>query len=306
VLSVTKERTTYQKGQEVLNLFLFASVALATLFASGMAIFLERNVLRPLNRLTSYVKEMPSVPSQSKSQKNFGTDETAILAEAVKDAMTQKLDTISEMAGMVGHDLRNPLTGIKGAAYYLKKNYSSKMDEHGIAMLRTIDECVEYSNKIVNDLLEYSREEKLDLTEISPKRLFENSLSILTVPDNIKVICEIEDENSLLVDEGKISRVFANIVKNAFDAMPDGGQLTAASKRGKGTIEMVFTDNGTGMSEETMKKLWVPFFTTKAKGMGFGLAICKRIIEAHGGKIAVDSALGKGTAFTVTLPMKTP
>ena len=107
-----------------------------------------------------------------------------------------------------------------------------------------------------------------------------------------------------MVDIGKISRVFNNLIKNAFDALEKGGQLVISSREINGNVEMEFSDTGTGMTEDTMKRLWVPFFTTKAKGMGFGLSICKRIIEAHGGKISVVSNLGKGTVFTVSFPLK--
>jgi signal transduction histidine kinase len=294
----------YQQGLSVLNLFLFASLALSVLFGAGMMILFERSVVNPLNKLTSYVKGMSSNSSNSKSSPRFGTEETAILAKAIKDAMTLRLETIREMGGMVGHDLRNPLTGIKGAAYYLTKNCSSQIGEKGNVMLKTIDECVEYSNKIVNDLLEYSGEIKLELIKTTPKGLLMDSLSTLQIPSNVQLIDETEDETLLIVDVDKMHRVLNNIIKNAFDAMPNGGQFTVASRKGNGMVGMIFSDNGTGMSEDTLKRLWVPFFTTKAKGMGFGLSICKRIIEAHGGRIEVNSTLGKGTRFIVTIPLK--
>jgi signal transduction histidine kinase len=86
--------------------------------------------------------------------------------------------------------------------------------------------------------------------------------------------------------------------------MPKGGTLAAKSRKSDGNLEFVFSDTGVGISKKTMDKLWTPLFTTKAKGMGFGLAICKRIIEAHGGSISVKSARGKGTTFNVTIPIK--
>jgi signal transduction histidine kinase len=88
--------------------------------------------------------------------------------------------------------------------------------------------------------------------------------------------------------------------------MPDSGTLTVTSKAVKGNVEIVFKDTGTGISEETLSKLWSPLFTTKAKGMGFGLPVCKRIVEAHGGKISVESTLGKGTTVTITIPVNPP
>jgi signal transduction histidine kinase len=109
----------------------------------------------------------------------------------------------------------------------------------------------------------------------------------------------------LTVDEEKLKRVFSNIIKNAFDAMPDGGVLRIKSRRSMENMEFVFADNGIGMSKETLEKIWTPLFTTKAKGMGFGLPITKRLVEAHGGSISVASTPAEGTTFTVTVPVTT-
>jgi signal transduction histidine kinase len=99
-------------------------------------------------------------------------------------------------------------------------------------------------------------------------------------------------------------RVFVNIIKNAVDAMPNGGRLTITSREMKDCVVISFSDTGIGMSREVASKIWTPLFTTKAKGMGFGLPICKRIVEGHGGKITVESISGKGSTFTMTLPIE--
>jgi signal transduction histidine kinase len=207
---------------------------------------------------------------------------------------------------MVGHDMRNPLTGIMGAAYYLKTKHSPELGAKGKEMLETIENAINYSNKIVNDLLEYSRDLKLKLTETTPKAVLKKALSLLEVPGKIQIADATEDKPKVKTDTEKLRRVFVNIIKNAFDAMSEGGTLTIKSREVKGRLEIVFKDTGTGMSKETLSKLkgGVPLFTTKAKGMGFGLPICKRIAEAHGGKISVESMAGKGTKVTVTTPVK--
>ena len=302
VLQVSQSRTAYQQGLGVMYLFLAASLALSVFLGIAVTVFLDRSVIKPLDKLTSYVRGVSPNSDNQKAFPKFGTEETAILANAVKDTLTQKLDTIGEMAGMVGHDLRNPLTGIKGAAYVLKKNCNASFGDNEKEMIRTIENCVEYSDKIVSDLLEYSRAVKLDLTETTPKRLVDTALSTLQVPKNIELTNETSDKPIFKVDIGKIQRVFTNVIKNAFDAMPDGGQIKISSKRTNGHVQITFSDNGLGMSEETLKKLWVPFFTTKAKGMGFGLPICKRMVEAHGGKIQIESSLGKGAEIAVSFP----
>ena len=101
-----------------------------------------------------------------------------------------------------------------------------------------------------------------------------------------------------------MKRVFINLIKNAVDAMPNGGKLTINSEKTKEDVKITFADMGTGISKENLKKLFGPLFTTKAKGMGLGLAICKRIVEAHGGRITVESVVDRGTTFAITIPVE--
>jgi PAS domain S-box-containing protein len=218
---------------------------------------------------------------------------------------SERLATIGELAAMVGHDLRNPLTGIMGAVYYLKAKHGTEVGVKGKEMLETIENAINYSNKIINDLLEYSRDLKLEFTETTPKAMLQSALSLLEVQEKIQVVDATKDKPMVKVDTEKIREGFVNIIQNAFDAMPEGGTLTIKNRKVKSKLEIAFKDTGTGMSKEALSKLKreVPLFTTKAKGMGFGLPICRRIIEAHGGKLSVKSMAGKGTTVTVTIPV---
>ena len=217
---------------------------------------------------------------------------------------SERLAAIGELAAMIGHDLRNPLTAITAAAYYLKTKYLQKKNEKAKEMFETIEKGIGYSNKIINDLLEYSKEIRLDLKKTSLECMITDALSFAEVPKSIQVINLTKNTPKLEVDVDKLKRVFVNIIKNAVDAMPKGGTLTIASKKSGDNTEIDFSDTGMGMTKCMLGKIWSPLFTTKAKGMGFGLAISKRIIEAHGGKISVRSTLGKGSAFMVTIPIK--
>jgi two-component system sensor histidine kinase HydH len=156
----------------------------------------------------------------------------------------------------------------------------------------------------VNDLLEYSREIHLELEERTPCLLLAEALMMVQVPKRVKLLDQTHDEPKMMVDVGKMIRIFVNLIKNAIDAMPKGGTLEIRSSQKSDKVEFAFIDKGTGISEESMAKLFTPLFTTKAQGMGFGLAICKRVVEAHGGKITVESVVDKGTTFTVTLPVE--
>lgn len=217
----------------------------------------------------------------------------------------ERLASIGELAGLIGHDLRNPLSGIRGAAFYLKRKHKDHLDDEDLVMFESIDKSINYSNKIINDLLEYSAEISLDKVPVGPKALVQACLNMVDPPENVAVIDETSEAPALFVDEDRLQRGFAGIVKNAFDAMPEGGELRIRSIVEGNYVVFLFTDNGLGMAQETLSKLWTPLFTTKAKGMGFGLAICRRIVEAHEGRISAESVLGQGTTIRVELPLPT-
>ena len=215
----------------------------------------------------------------------------------------ERLAAIGELAGMVGHDLRNPLAAIKNAVYFLKKKGASIKEEQAKTMLETIESGVAHSDKIINDLLDYARNIHLELEVDSVRNVLIDALTVVRIPENVQVLNAVPEEPTIRVDKNKIERVFINLVKNAIDAMPNGGTITISCKQANDKFEITFADTGTGIPEEIIPKIFSPLFTTKAQGMGFGLAICKRMVEAHGGTITVETEKGKGTAFKVTLPI---
>jgi PAS domain S-box-containing protein len=270
-----------------------ASLAPLELFAHQAATAIENGKL--IQQVREYAQHLEEKVEERTKQ----------LKEAQQQLVkSERLAAIGELAAMIGHDLRNPLTGIAGAAYYLKAKCSPKMDSKLKEMFKVIEKDVEYSNKIINDLLEYSRDIKLDLNESNPRVIVNEALSAVKIPKRVEVADLTRDKPEIEVDAPKMKRVFVNMIKNAVDAMPKGGKLTIESRESNGDLEIVFSDTGVGMSEQTLKNIYRPLFTTKAKGMGFGLAICKRFVEAHGGKIHVRSTIGKGSTFIVTLPIQ--
>ena len=232
------------------------------------------------------------------------TERRAIEQKLLK---AERFASIGELAGMLGHDLRNPLSGIRNANFYLRRKLDDKLTPDEKNMFESIDKNIGYSNKIINDLLDYSsyysNEVKLELSPASPKTLMKAARALADQPQNITLVDETKDSPQFYVDEVKICRSFINILKNAFDAMPNGGEVQVSSEVEADKVAFIFKDNGCGMTKETINKLWTPLFTTKAKGMGFGMVICKRNINAHGGKIFLKSALGQGTTITVELPL---
>ncbi len=218
---------------------------------------------------------------------------------------SERLAAIGELAGMVGHDLRNPLAAIKNAAYFLKKKGASIKEEQAKEMLEAIEKGIDHSDKIIKDLLDYARNMHLELQVNSVHNVLTDALAMVRIPENVNVINTVSEEPTFTIDKNKIERVFINLVNNAVDAMPNGGTITINCKQSNDIVDITFADTGTGIPEEILPKIFSPLFTTKAQGMGFGLAICKRIIEAHGGTIAVETEKSKGTRFKITLPTKT-
>ncbi len=218
---------------------------------------------------------------------------------------SQRLATIGETATMVGHDLRNPLQGISGAAYNIRKHLGSTADPSVTDMLGVIDNGVQYANRIVNDLLDFSRESQIHLLPTTTQSIVRQAFTNAKVPNNIRIEDGMLNDFEILADESKMSRVITNLIQNAVDAMPDGGILSISSTKENDHVSIRVTDTGVGIPGDHLVKLWNTLFTTKSKGMGLGLPICKRFIEAHGGTLSVETTLGKGSTFTATIPIKT-
>jgi signal transduction histidine kinase len=188
--------------------------------------------------------------------------------------------------------------------YYLATKERPKLSKEGRKMLQLIEEGIGRSDKIISDLLEYSRELHLELSETNVKSITEDALAKVKIPKGIRVVNSTKNQPTIALDLEKMRRVFLNLTLNAVDAMPKGGILTIASTRSRDNVHITFKDTGEGMTTETLARLWTPLFTTKSKGMGFGLPVAKRLVEAHGGTISVETKVGKGSTFTVTLPIK--
>jgi signal transduction histidine kinase len=162
---------------------------------------------------------------------------------------------------------------------------------------------IEYMNKIVSDLQDYARPITLELAETNLRELVEGIASSMAIPEKIGVDIDIGKDLKLMMDPSLMRRVFINLITNAIQAMPNGGSLKIRAWVEGGAAFISFEDTGVGIPRENLEKLFRPLFTTKARGQGFGLAVCKRLVEAHGGTIGVESELGKGSKFTIELPL---
>lgn len=219
----------------------------------------------------------------------------------------EKLATIGELATMVAHDLRNPLTSIRNAGYYVKNacsHYAKPECKAALEMFDIIEQGTLFANNIINDLLDFAAKRPLQKEKQDINKIVDSSITISNIPENIKIERKFAKKAIATVDEKQLQRVFLNLTRNAVQAMPDGGKLTVKTSETKDRVEIEFRDTGIGIADENMTKLFTPLFTTKAKGIGMGLAICKKIVEEHDGTIDFESKVGQGTTFTIKLPKK--
>jgi PAS domain S-box-containing protein len=216
----------------------------------------------------------------------------------------EKLAILGQLAGGVGHELRNPLGVISNAVYYLK-TILPDANETTKEYLAIISSEVRNSEKIVSDLLDLSRTKPGEREEVAVSELVAQALNRQSPPEQAKVTTEIApDLPPLFVDPRQIGQVLVNLITNAYDAMPEGGRLTVKAKHEKDMVYLSISDTGCGISKENMERLFEPLFTTKARGIGLGLAVSKNLAEANGGSVEAESEEGKGSTFTVILPTK--
>lgn len=232
-------------------------------------------------------------------------ERTRALEEAQEQLIRrEKLAVLGQLAGGVGHELRNPLGVISNAVYFLQMTLSDA-DETIREYLGIISSEVRNAEKIVSGLLDFSRSRPAEKEEIAVAELVARVLQRHPPPENVAVTLAIgPDVPPLFVDPQQIVQVLGNLVVNAYQAMPEGGNLTIGAQVRGDMVALAVTDTGCGIPPENMSRLFEPLFTTRARGIGLGLVTSKNLVEANGGSIEVQSEVGKGSTFTLILPTR--
>ncbi len=226
-----------------------------------------------------------------------------------------RLAALGEMAAGLAHEIRNPLSSIKGAVQLLEPPADAGADGELVGII--LDE-VNRLDGVVRQFLDYARPLRLQSQSADVNELVRRTLRLLKardIPESV-VIAEQLDETvgAVACDPDQLRQVLLNLALNAVQAMAGGGTLTVRTSRPRGRdgrtpstsgtegLELRVSDTGPGMTEDVRSRLFIPFFTTKEKGTGLGLAICQRIVKAHGGTLRVESRPGEGTTFVIRLP----
>lgn len=252
------------------------------------------------------------ISEQKERQKNLelhaGMLQELIAERTMQLQNSERLAAIGQTAGMVGHDLRNPLQTITGELYLAKIQVESlsesELKSNLQESIQVIEEQAIYMDKIVSDLQAFVQPLKIDKKPVNVNEIVDKVISSIIIPANISLQTQMENNfPQINADPQLIKRVLINLVTNAVQAMPNGGKITVKSQAySDGQVSIAVEDTGVGISEKVKPQIFTPLFTTKPRGQGFGLAVCKRVIEAHGGNISFESQEGKGAKFKIQFP----
>lgn len=216
-----------------------------------------------------------------------------------------RLAALGELVAGIAHDIRNPLTSIRGFVQYLQNSSDPKeWQEFSPLIIREVDGL----NRIIGELLEFAKPYPPKTSQVQMNDLIQEMLLLINKGDNahkVEIALKLDAFLPLIEADGEqLKQVLLNLLINASQAMPAGGLITIVTEAlDDGSIRIMVIDNGIGVSEENLEKVFDPFFSTKPSGTGLGLAVVQRIINAHHGKIEISSEVGKGTAISMVLPV---
>lgn len=217
-----------------------------------------------------------------------------------------KLAAVGQLAAGVAHEIRNPLTSMKGYAEFLQLDEEDPQRQEFLGII--LDE-IDRVNNIVEEFMVLAKPKAVELEERNIVSIVQNVVSMLKFEArkrNVKLSFEADAEIlQIECDENRLKQVFLNFIKNGIEAMPNGGDLTVKIEIQDGNVLISIKDTGVGIPPDTLKKIGEPFYTTKKNGNGLGLMVSFKIIESHNGKVYIESEQNKGTTFKILLPAKT-
>jgi len=271
---------------------------------SGKALQQER-VQAMIRDMSGWKKAEESLLRYSELLEDLVAERTEQLQKA------ERLAVIGETAAMIGHDLRNPRQVMTCMLFLAKEqlNTGNLLPPQGQPsleeILRTMEESADYMEKIISDMQDYARPLKMELVETDLEALVKETLASINVPSGVTVSLEAEPSMPpLALSPQKLKRIVINLVNNAVQAMPEGGHITISILCRDGWANVAVKDTGAGIKEEVLPRIFQPLFTTRARGTGLGLVVCKRLVEAMGGRITVKSKAGSGTDVIIKIPAR--
>lgn len=308
-----KAKKTIHDLQEELNLANSEFVALTLEFEQRVD---ERTIeISEANKklheeITERIRAEEALAEYSEHLEELVGDRTRDLVAAQKQLIDQeKMAILGKVAGAMARELHNPLCSIKNAIYYLNMVLKDPEPDVG-EMLEILEQEVVNTTKVISGLLEFTEPRKISRWIVGLGEIIQEALARSNVPDYIKVTVQQSSPNlGVKADPNQLATAFRNIINNAIQAMSPilsdngGKQLIINTIQVNDEVSISFSDNGEGIPDENMERLYEPLFSTRAQGIGLGLPLAKALIEEHDGRLEVESQVGIGSSFTVWLPL---
>jgi signal transduction histidine kinase len=224
-------------------------------------------------------------------------------AEHEKLLRAERLSTLGLFSSAIAHDLRNPLSTVNLGIYWLKSRLADTPDERVHSRLTTIERELRRAEQIIKTLLAFARTGEPNREPADLNQLVREVVGVIDLLPNIALDLRLDPGlPPLAVDRAQLFQVLENLIRNAIQAMPGGGRVTVSSESTGNGCRLSVSDTGPGIPPDLHATIFEPLVTTKSSGTGLGLALCKRVVEAHGGRISIESAPGQGATFRIDLP----
>lgn len=228
-----------------------------------------------------------------------GKLESIIKEKTERLVNSEKMSAIGDLASRLAHDMKNPLTVIKGSIQVIKKMNQGKMDDFSLKRIEVIESAIFRMAHQIDNVLDYVKATPLEITQNSLVEILVSAIELVQVPQNITINLPVSDF-VISCDQNKLTVVFSNLILNSVQALEmERGAITVRATKNNAYIVIEVEDSGPGISSDVLPKIFDPLFTTKQVGTGLGLSSCKRIIEQHGGTIGVSN---NPTRFSIILP----
>jgi two-component system NtrC family sensor kinase len=300
-----------------------AFLGILVLLMIYLASFISKHVISPLNRMMAATRRIAQGDFRPIVARRKYHDEFFDLAMAMNHMMhqvvyrqellmrTHKLKAVGTLTAGVAHELNNPINNIILTASVLQEDFKDLSEEKCLELVNDLVGESERAQKIVRNLLDFARESEVELEPHKVQDIVEETLRLASNQirlSKVRVEGEVEEHlPPVYGDRQQLEQVFLNLVLNALDAMPGGGvlRIKLSHTEDREFVAVEFEDTGVGIPKQHLREIFDPFFTSKkaAKGTGLGLSVSLGIVQRHGGDIRVESEVGKGTVFTVLLPM---
>ena len=225
----------------------------------------------------------------------------------------ERLAAIGQMASVVGHEIRNPLAVINNSIYFIKTKVNAAAAASAVPIepkitkhISIIESEIRQANGIIDEILGFARTRELNPKVTNLNAYMEDLLMSFPFPPHIELVKQFAPGNPAVnIDTDEMAQALRNLIKNGIEVMPERGRVSVRTEAADGMVRIDVEDAGPGIPKETLEKIFAPFFTTKARGTGLGLAVVKKIADRHKGRVEVVSVVGKGTCFKLFIPLAT-